>query len=637
MATKRRIHQVAKEFNISNEALIEYLKGQHYNVKSLMTALTDEMYGKVLKKYQKEPSKQEEETEFRKQIREKKLEEEVNRTKARQAIDERMRVATKFMETRSLRSSTLDEGRSRKSEIPKKDKVESDPKAKRKSKDSQASSITPPKDENPKKVKTSSKDKPSLEESIASLIPQEDLIKNKPKTESPVDKNKTVSTKSTTKSNDEVKKNDGDTSSKPRRRRRKKKTSENTETNAETSSEVSKVATKKDVNGKALDDKSQKKGKKRKKRKISEEEISQSIRKTLVAMEAGGGKTKFKHRKTREDDELEGEDENLIQTTEFISVSELAALMDVEPGEVITKCLGMGIIVSINQRLDADTIVMVADEFDYNVEITQEYGAEEFAKEDDDAPDDLNTRPSVVTIMGHVDHGKTSLLDYIRKSNITDGESGGITQHIGAYNVDFHEKKITFLDTPGHEAFTAMRARGAQATDIVILVVSADDGVQQQTLEAISHAKAAEVPTVIAINKIDKPDANPEVIKQQLSQHDILVESWGGKYQSAEISAKTGQGIDHLLELVILEAELLDLKANANRPARGVVIEAELDKGKGPIATVLVQNGTLRVGDPFIAGNFWGKVRTIYDEHNHRLKEVPPSTPCSGCRFFRSS
>jgi len=232
-----------------------------------------------------------------------------------------------------------------------------------------------------------------------------------------------------------------------------------------------------------------------------------------------------------------------------------------------------------------------------------------------------------VTIMGHVDHGKTSLLDYLRKSRITEGESGGITQHIGAYEVEYNGKNITFLDTPGHEAFTAMRARGAQVTDVVVLIVSADDGVQQQTLEAISHARAANVPTVIAINKIDKPNANPEATKQQLAQHGVLIESWGGKFQAAEISAKTGAGIDHLLELILLEAELLDLKANPNRMAKGAVVEAELDKGKGPVATVLVQNGTLKVGDAFIAGHNWGKVRAMYGELGRRTKAAPPSTP----------
>jgi translation initiation factor IF-2 len=302
--------------------------------------------------------------------------------------------------------------------------------------------------------------------------------------------------------------------------------------------------------------------------------------------------------------------------------------MDVEPSEVIHKCLDLGMVVSINQRLDSDVILAVADEFGYQAEIVLEYGSDIIEQiEEMESENNLVPRSPVVTIMGHVDHGKTSLLDYIRESNIVSGEHGGITQHIGAYAVEFKGRSITFLDTPGHEAFTAMRARGAQATDIVILVVAADDGVQNQTIEAINHARAANVPIVVAVNKIDKPTANSDIVKQQLSQHGILVESWGGKYQSAEISAKSGKGVDNLLDLVLLEADLLDLKANPNRHARGVIIEAELDKGKGPVATVLVQNGTLSIGDAFLAGQYYGRVRAMYDERGRRIQSAPPSTP----------
>jgi translation initiation factor IF-2 len=319
---------------------------------------------------------------------------------------------------------------------------------------------------------------------------------------------------------------------------------------------------------------------------------------------------------------------NQLKVPEFISAADLARLMEVEPSEVIRKCLDLGMVVSINQRLDVDIIQAVADEFGFQAEIVHEYGTDiiELGEEPDPA-ESLKSRSPVVTIMGHVDHGKTSLLDYIRVSKIAAGEHGGITQHIGAYSVEFKNRHITFLDTPGHEAFTAMRARGAQATDIVILVVAADDGVQMQTIEAINHARAANVPIVVAINKIDKQTANPDVIKQQLAQHGILVEGWGGKFQSAEISAKTGKGVENLLELVLLEADLRDLKANPDRRARGVIIEAELDKGKGPVATVLVQNGTLNIGDPFIAGHYAGRVRAMYDERGRRIHSAPPSTP----------
>ena len=374
-----------------------------------------------------------------------------------------------------------------------------------------------------------------------------------------------------------------------------------------------------------------KKKRRRKKKKpavkIDEKEIEASIKETLAKM----SETPKRKRKKKEKDieEVVDEEENVIRTTEFTSVSELGNLMDVEPSEVIQACISLGLLVTINQRLDRDTILMVADEFGYDVKFLTEYGEEHAEALEEEAEDEalLEPRPPVVTIMGHVDHGKTSLLDYIRESNIIAGESGGITQHIGAYEVELDEKKITFLDTPGHEAFTAMRARGAQVTDIVILVVAADDDVMPQTIEAINHARAAAVPIVVAINKIDKPNANPDLIKQKLSEHNILVEEWGGKVQSAEVSAKNGEGVDHLLEIILLEAEILELKANPQGHARAVLIEARMDKGRGIVGTVLVQKGTLQIGDSFVAGKFNGRVRAMFDERNHTIDEAPPSTP----------
>ena len=302
--------------------------------------------------------------------------------------------------------------------------------------------------------------------------------------------------------------------------------------------------------------------------------------------------------------------------------------MDVSVSEIITKCLELGLVVSINQRLDLDTIQLLAEEYEYTIEESEvtEFVDEEFEEEEEDEAN-LESRAPIVTIMGHVDHGKTSLLDHLRQSNIVDGEAGGITQHIGAYEVDYKGKKITFLDTPGHEAFTAMRARGAQVTDVVILIIAADDAVMPQTVEALDHAKAAGVKIVIAINKIDKPGADAERIKQQLADRDVLVEEWGGSFQCAEISAKKGEGIDTLLEKVLLESEMLDVKANPNRLASGYVIESRLDKGKGAIATVLVQNGSLKVGDNFVAGSFYGKVRALLNEKDERLKKVRPAEP----------
>ncbi|MDZ7261887.1 MAG: translation initiation factor IF-2, partial [candidate division KSB1 bacterium] len=369
-------------------------------------------------------------------------------------------------------------------------------------------------------------------------------------------------------------------------------------------------------------EKAKKKSKKKKKIQISEEEVEESIRQTLAIIEESG-RPKKRKKKVKEKEVEQEEASNVIRVSEFISAAELANLMNVEPNEVIKKCLQLGMIVSINQRLDMETIITVADEFGYEVEIIPEYGEDIFEEiEEQDEESQAVPRPPVVTIMGHVDHGKTSLLDYIRESNIIAGEAGGMTQHIGAYEVSVNGKAITFLDTPGHEAFTAMRARGAQVTDIVVLVVAADDSVMPQTIEAINHAKAASVPIIVAINKIDKPNANPELIKKQLAEHGVLVESWGGKYQSVEISAKTGQGIDRLLEMILLEAEILELKANPNRLAKGVVIEAKLDKGKGVVATVLVQKGTLKIGDPFIAGQYNGKVRNLFDERGNKVREA---------------
>ncbi len=379
-----------------------------------------------------------------------------------------------------------------------------------------------------------------------------------------------------------------------------------------------------------------KKKRKVKKLEVDKREVEAAIKRTMLSMDESSlvERANAKKRKRKEKMEIQErileekeKEKSIIKVTEYIAVNELANLMKVSVAEVIQKCISLGLMVSINQRLDVETITLVADEFGFDIEFQEEYNIDAVENEVD--PDDtLQTRPPVVTIMGHVDHGKTSILDYIRNANVVAGESGGITQHIGAYKVVTESgRQITFLDTPGHEAFTAMRARGAKVTDIVVLVVAADDAVMPQTVEAINHAQAANVPIVVAINKIDKPGINLERIKQQLADRNILVEDWGGKYQCVQVSAKAGINMDLLLEKIILEADLLELKANPNRTAKGAVIESQLDKGKGITATVLVQKGTLKIGDPFVAGNVHGRVRAMFDERGKKVPEAGPSTP----------
>jgi translation initiation factor IF-2 len=379
------------------------------------------------------------------------------------------------------------------------------------------------------------------------------------------------------------------------------------------------------------------KGRREVKPALTEEEIQKQVKETLARLTGGAGKSKAsKHRRDKramvqermqeEADQSERE-KSTLKVTEFVTANELSRMMDVSVTDVISACMSLGLFVSINQRLDAETLSIVAEEFGFDVEFVSAE-VQDAVVEEPDRPEDIVERPPIVTIMGHVDHGKTSLLDFIRNANVIAGEAGGITQHIGAYAVELDNgKKIAFLDTPGHEAFTAMRARGAQVTDVAIIVVAADDDVMPQTKEAINHAKAAGVPMIFAINKIDKPNADPEKIKAQLAQLDILVEDWGGKYQCQEISAKQGTNVDKLLDKVLLEAEMLELKGNPNKRAIGTVIESELDKGRGFVSTVLVQSGTMRVGDVILAGCFSGKVKAIFNERGQNIPEAGPSMP----------
>lgn len=369
---------------------------------------------------------------------------------------------------------------------------------------------------------------------------------------------------------------------------------------------------------------------------VSAEDVQKQVKETLARLTNKTTKKAVKWRKEKREEfhnreaaaaAAEAAESKVLKLTEFVTANDLAQMMDIPVNNVIATCMNLGVMVSINQRLDAETINIVAEEFGFSTEYVSAEVTNAIAMEED-AEEDLIARPPIVTVMGHVDHGKTSLLDYIRNANVIAGEAGGITQHIGAYNVKLADgRRITFLDTPGHEAFTAMRARGAKITDLAIIIVAADDDVMPQTIEAINHATAAGVPMVFAINKIDKPTANPDKIKEQLANMNYLIEDWGGKYQSQDISAKKGIGVDELMEKVLLEAEMLDLKANPNRRAIGSIIESSLDKGRGYVATVMVQNGTLRVGDVILAGTHYGKIKAMFNERNQRVKEAGPSTP----------
>jgi translation initiation factor IF-2 len=366
----------------------------------------------------------------------------------------------------------------------------------------------------------------------------------------------------------------------------------------------------------------------RKKRKVvDEKQAIETMRKTLASLDASSGRRRHR-RRDDENGEVAVEEAKLIRPTEFITVAELASLMEVRPQEVIATCMRLGLMATINMRLDKDSIMLVAGEFGFEVEFATEYGEEEVQEEAGESTDRLVPRAPVVTVMGHVDHGKTSLLDYVRKTNVIAGEAGGITQHIGAYDVELpNGRKICFLDTPGHEAFTAMRARGAQVTDIVVLVVAADDRVMPQTVEAIDHAKAAGVPIVVAINKVDLPAARPDLVKQELAGHGVVVEEYGGQTVCVEISAKKGTNMDRLLEMILLQADVLDLKADPNRRAKGVVLEARVEQGRGVVASLLVESGTLHVGDAFVAGKHSGRVRAMFDERGRTVKIAGPATP----------
>lgn len=595
---KVRVYKLASEYNLAVETILEFLQKKGFDVKTHMSMLSDEMIDVLNDHFKKDIEKAEKHykkiAEFNKK-RSDKLEEEVSKTKK----------APKPESVEEIQEVIAAEIEAKIGEVEAKDTPEAITDV------PVAEVILEQIAEKEVEIEHTPEEKP-----IAPSVPEKRVKGLKVIGKMDLKEGVIVSKKETPKEEDTKEKSAvaGEVIKKKKKLKARKKT-------AETPPEEVPEA---------------KKRKRVKKFEIDQKEVKETIRKTLLSMEDAvvSARASFRRKKKKEREEAEERrieekerDKTKLYVTEFIAVNELANLMGVQVGDVIAKCIGLGLMVSINQRLDVETITLVADEFGFQVEFEKEYTSE--ALEDiEDFPEELKPRPPVVTIMGHVDHGKTSLLDYIRSTNVVAGESGGITQHIGAYKVDVGKGKfIAFLDTPGHEAFTAMRARGAQVTDIVVLVVAADDAVMPQTVEAINHAQAARVPIVIAINKVDKPGANIDKIKQQLADRNVLVEEWGGKYQCIEISAKTGLRVPELLDLILLEAEVLDLKANPDRLARGAVVEAELDKGRGITGTILVQKGTLRIGDPFVAGIYFGKVRAMFDERGNKLFEAPPSTP----------
>ncbi|MBN2415856.1 translation initiation factor IF-2 [bacterium] len=610
-AKKMRVYQVAKECNVANETLIEFLKSQKFTVRNHMAPITESMYEAACKQFRKEEPAQDKSSDFRKKLQEKHNQERARQEAVRHEIDEVLEMSKREVFTPAK-------------SVWKKEDVEKELAEKRKEQ------LQARKAEEARKAaeeiaveKAAAKAKAKAGSEEIEQEPSDTAAKKEKKKAEPLKEKETA----------EEKEKKADKQKRHLKRRPKTEKEESDEDAAETKGKKRKKPVTEVPEEDTQEGKKKKKRRRRRKKRevvIDEKEIEASIKKTLARMDDTTSRKKRRKKDIADAGaDADAGDVNAIKTTEFATVSELANLLDTEPSEVIKICLDLGLMVSINQRLDRDTIMMVAGEFDYSVEFQTVYsddeGEEELSAAED--PGALKSRAPVVTIMGHVDHGKTSLLDYVRKTNVISGESGGITQHIGAYEVDVNGKSITFLDTPGHEAFTAMRARGAQVTDIVVLVVAANDGVMPQTVEAINHAKAAGVPIIVAINKIDLPSANLDMVKKHLSEHDVLVEDWGGQVQCVPVSAKSGEGVDRLMELILLEAEVLELKANPDGIGRGVIVEARIEQGKGTVGTVLVQRGTLKIGDCFVAGQYYGKIRALLNEWGKTVPSAGPSTP----------
>ena len=662
-AKTTRLNKVLREFNISLDRAVEYLNSKGYEIDARPTTkISGEIYEVLSDEFQTDKSKKvaskevgeerkKEKEELRKEIEEKRKAEEDKKEKEEESIAARAKLeGLKTVGKIDLDKKPGETPKKEEEAAPKEEAKETPAEEPVKEAEETKQSEKPAakaeeKEEKPKEEEK--KPEPKKEEAKKEEAKKEEPKKEEaaPAEEEAKEESSTIETKYTKLSgpNFTGKKIDLSQFKKPVKKKEEKKEDDKKDSDRR---KKRRRRISKDVKGGGGNNQrgGAKKGGRTRSKPITkeeptEEEVQKQVRETLEKLQGKSSKGKGakyrrqkrdEHRQRSADDLAQQEsDEKILKVTEFVTVSEVATMMDVPVTKIISACMSLGMMVTMNQRLDAETLSIVADEFGYEVEFTTA-DVEETVEEVEENPEDLETRAPIVTVMGHVDHGKTSLLDYVRKENVIAGESGGITQHIGAYGVKLEGgQKIAFLDTPGHEAFTAMRARGAQVTDIAIIVIAADDDVMPQTKEAISHAQAAGVPIIFAINKSDLPTANPEKIKEKLAAMDLLVEDWGGKIQSHDISAKTGAGVKELLEKVLLEAEILELQANPKKLAKGTVVEAFLDKGRGYIATILVQSGTLRVGDYVLAGRHSGKVKAMHDERGNEVKEAGPSTPVS--------
>jgi translation initiation factor IF-2 len=654
MAQTIRLNKVLRELNISIDRAVDFLESKGVDIeKSPNTKISQEVYDTLSDEFQTDASKREKAQEVseaklkeKEELREQR-EREIEAKQKQDAIKEAAVVKAKadLSGPKQVGKIDLDKPKVEKKEAPKKEDVKETPKPVEAVKETPKAEVVKPEEEAPtqeekkkaekkeEKVEVAAKQEPQKEESDEAKEPTEETLKTQyKKLSGPTTTGEKIdlSQFNRPKKKKEEKKPAASSSADSSKRKRRRISKGGNDSSPKPNFDNRRGAQK----GRGANTKP-----KGVKEEPSEEDVQKQIRETLEKLQGKSNKGKGakyrrekrdQHRQQSEiDQEIAAAESKTLKVTEFVTVSEVATMMDVGVTQVISACMSLGMMVTMNQRLDAETLSIVAEEFGYDVEFIKA-DIEESVEEVKDDPKDLKPRAPIVTVMGHVDHGKTSLLDYIREENVIAGESGGITQHIGAYGVELEGgQKIAFLDTPGHEAFTAMRARGAQVTDIAIIVVAADDAIMPQTKEAIAHAQAAGVPIVFAINKIDKPDANPEKVKEGLAQMNLLVEDWGGKIQSHDISAKMGTGVKELLEKVLLEAELLELKANPNKLASGTVVEAYLDKGRGYVSTILVQAGTLKVGDYVLAGKNSGKVKAMQDERGNDVAQAGPATPVS--------